>query len=55
MNDPRLEAGLRLEIPGQPGEWVECTAHAEDCDHWQDKPCNCEPVQIRVKVDPDAR
>ena len=38
------EAGLRLEIDGEPGEWVETVAHAEDCPHWQDQPYDSPPV-----------
>lgn len=51
MSETSLKAGLRLEIDGEPGEWVETVAHAEDCPHWQDKPCDCEPVRLMVKVD----
>jgi hypothetical protein len=45
MSDTRLEDGLRMEIDGERGEWVECTAHAVDCDHSQDKLCNNYPVK----------
>ena len=46
-----LEEGVRIEINGRPGEWVETVAHAEDCPHWEDKPCDCEPVRVVARLD----
>ena len=46
----QLERGMRMEIDGR-GEWSTTWAHAEDCKHWQDKPCDCEPVRVMVRLD----